>query len=367
MESGRFYFLYGNDAYAIQQRAQEVANTFTQDTYTVEIFQPQGTAIADAERCLWEAQNAMRYRDLFSPRRVLWLRHIDFLADTPTGRSEVVREAIETFLSSWQHAEEMICILSACPVDRRTKIFKQLDSLGHSEFFPEAKTSTELLPWVRKTCQQHSITIDEEALELLCHRVGFSRQALSQEIEKLSLYIGINGHITLQEIQKLVPELIPGEFFEAVDLFYSADLETALQGLRRYFIYHKEARPLLSALQHRNRLMIALRYFVETGELHLRQQRLSKSEWEQLAAQYSSLFSQEEKSSFHIFQQNFWYLSRLAKEVTHFPLEVLLRFQKKFTEILFKMIRFHDHTASIMEELFRYGPLARSSSLCSGF
>jgi DNA polymerase-3 subunit delta len=361
MESGRFYFLYGNDAYAVQQRAQEVANTFVKNAYTVEIFQPQGTTIADAERCLQEAQNAMRYRDLFSLHRILWLRHVDFLTDTPTGRSEVVREAIEIFLSSWQHSEETICILSACPVDRRLKVFKQLDSLGHSEFFPEAKTSTELLPWIRKTCQQHSIMMDEEAVDLLCHRVGFSRQALSQEIEKLSLFSGTDGHITPREIRELVPELIPGEFFEAVDLFYSDDLEAALQGLRRYFIYHKEARPLLSALQHRNRLMIALRYFAETGELHLQQQRLAKSEWEQLATQYNSLFPQEEKSSFHIFQQNFWYLSRLAKEVTHFSLEVLLHFQKKFTDILSRMIRFHDHTAILMEELFRYGLSARSS------
>ncbi|MDR2420202.1 MAG: hypothetical protein LBD40_02715 [Puniceicoccales bacterium] len=357
----RFYFFYGHDAYAVQQRAEEWIDTLTADSYVLEIFQLQGTTISDVERCLQELQNAMQNLDLFSHRRVFWLRHIHFLADSPTGRSERVHELIETFLEQWKNSSEDICIWSACPVDRRTKIVKQLVALGHSEFFPEAKTFPEVLPWIRRTGQLHHVTMEEEAMELLCCRVGFSKQSLAQEIEKLSLYGGTDGHITAQEVKELVPELIPGEFFEVVDLFYAADLEKAVQALQHYFTTYHEARPLLSALQYRNRLMLMLRYGLDTGALSFKGQRLSKAEWENFSASYASLFPQKEKNSFQIFQQNFWYLSRIVQDVVHFSFATLLDFQKQLIEIFFQIIRFHDHTESILEQFFRYSSSSRLS------
>jgi DNA polymerase-3 subunit delta len=361
MAHDRFYFFYGHDAYAVQQRAEEWIDTLTADSYMLEIFQPQGTAISDVERCFQEFQNAVQNLDLFSHRRVFWLRHIHFLADTPTGRSETVHELVEAFLKQWESSSEDICIWSACPVDRRTKIFKQLSGLGHSEFFPEAKTLSEILPWIRHTNLSHHITMEEEAMELLCCRVGLSKQSLVQEIEKLSLYGGMDGHITVQAVKELVPELIPGEFFEAVDLFYAADLEKALQGLRHYFATYREARPLLGALQHRNRLMLVLRYGLDTGALPFKGQRLSKTEWENFSAPYGSLFPQKGKNSFQIFQQNFWYLSRIAQDVIHFSFATLLDFQKQVMEVFFQIIRFHDHMESIMEQFFRYSSSSRLS------
>jgi DNA polymerase-3 subunit delta len=361
MKSERFHFFYGNDAYAIQKRSQALCDALIQDAYALEIFQPQGTAIADVERCFQELQHALQNLDLFSRRRVFWLRHINFLADTPTGRSERVQELVKAFWEQWENSQEDICIWSACPIDRRTKIFKQLSSLGQAEFFPEAKTFPEILPWIRHSCSSYHITMDEEAAELLCRRVGFSQQALMQEIEKLSLYAEIDSSITPQIIQELVPELIPSEFFEAVDLFYAADPEKALRGLQHYFTYYREARPLLSALQHRNRLMLVLRYGMETGALSSPKQRLSKAEWEKLSSQYSSLFPQKEKNSFQIFQQNFWYLSRIAQDAVHFSFATLLDFQKQLLEVLRQTIRFHEHRESILGQFFRYSSSQRLS------
>ncbi|MDR3143537.1 MAG: hypothetical protein LBT57_01660 [Puniceicoccales bacterium] len=352
-ESPRFYFLYGNDAYGLRRRAEELSQELTQGGQSLEIFQAQGTTVTDAEQCLRNLQDSLRSRDLFASQRVFWLKQIDFLADSPIGHSEAMGRALEEFIATWKALGEGPCICSACPVDRRTRIFKQLCALGQAEFFPEAKTLAEVLPRLRKMVQRESVTLEDGTAELLIERVGLSHQALAQEIEKLSLYVGPGGHLTPALVRELVPELQPDEFFEAVELFYAADLAQALRGLERYFIHHREARPLLAALQQRNRLMLVLRYGVDTEALTLRPQRLSQAEWEAMAAHYQSLFPPKEKNGFQVFQANFWYLSRLAGDLAPFSLAALLSFQQEFIETFSQLIRFHEHAEELMRSLFR--------------
>jgi len=352
-QEANFYFIYGSDAWAVRQRAEALAEALTADGRKLEIFQPPGTTVADAERCLRELRESLRSPDLFAPERVFWLRSVDFLADTPAGRSDTVRSAVEDFLETWSLFGKPPCLCSACPIDRRTGIFKKLSGLGHAEFFPEAKTLAEVLPWLRELCREDAITLEEEAAELLGERVGFSRQALAPEIEKLRLYAGPGGHITPDEVRALVPELLPDEFFEVVGLFYAADLKKALRGLERYFLYYREARPLLAALQHRNRLMLTLRHGVDSGALTLRSGHLSSGEWEALAARHQPRFPPREKNHFCVFQANVWYLSRLARDLAHFSLAALLEFQKNFVEAFAELVRFHEHPEAVMQKLFR--------------
>ncbi|MDR2377790.1 MAG: hypothetical protein LBD54_03515 [Puniceicoccales bacterium] len=352
-ETPRFYFLYGGDAYAVRRRAEELSQELTREGQSLEIFQASGPTAADAERCLKELREALRSRDLFAPQRVFWLKQIDFLADSPTGHSEAVRQALEEFIANWKALDEPLCICSACPVDRRTRIFKQLCALGRAEFFPEAKTPAEALPRLRELAQREGVALEDGAAELLVERVGLSHQALAQEVEKLALYAGPGGRINPSLVQELVPELQPDEFFETVELFYAADLTQSLRSLERYFIHTREARPLLAALQQRNRLLLVLRYGVDTGALTLHSQRLSQTEWEAMAARYQSLFPPKEKNGFQVFQANFWYLSRLARDLAPFSLAALLAFQQEFIETFFQLIRFHEHAEELMQKLFR--------------
>ncbi|MDR0728348.1 MAG: hypothetical protein LBF21_01910 [Puniceicoccales bacterium] len=351
--SPRFYFLYGNDAYAIRRRAEELSRELTRAGQSLEIFQARGPTVAEAERCLKELQEALRSGDLFAPQCVFWLKQIDFLADSPTGHSEAVHRALEAFIATWKALGEPPCLCSACPVDRRTRIFKQLCALGQAEFFPEAKTPAEALPRLRQMLQSEGIVPEDGAAELLVERVGLSHQALAQEVEKLALYAGPGERITPALVRELVPELQPDEFFEAVELFYAADLASALRGLERYFVHTREARPLLAALQQRNRLMLVLRYGVDTGALMLHSQRLSQTEWEAMAAQHQSLFPPKEKNGFQVFQANFWYLSRLAKDLAPFSLATLLAFQQAFVGTFSQLIRCHEPAEELMRQLFR--------------
>ena len=94
---------------------------------------------------------------------------------------------------------------------------------------------------------------------------------------------------------------------------FSGDLEWAMDALDRYFFQGKDARPLLSTLQNRNRLLIQLRVLIDGGGLGVNN-RLSKSNLEGLSRKYAHHFGEEdEKSSLNLF------LRTLGFSADYFP------------------------------------------------
>ena len=125
----------------------------------------------------------------------------------------------------------------------------------------------------------------------------------------------------------MVPEFGEGDFFEASEAFFSGDLEWALDAVDRYFFQGKDARPLLSTLQNRNRLLIQLRVLIDGGELGMND-RLSKSTLEGLSRKYAHHFGDEdEKSTLNLFSQNPWFLGRLLSLVSKFSARRLIDLQ----------------------------------------
>ena len=66
---------------------------------------------------------------------------------------------------------------------------------------------------------------------------------------------------TIEEasVAEVTPNVAQGDFFETADAFFSGNLQWTLAALRRHFFAGGDARPVLAALQNRNRILIQLR------------------------------------------------------------------------------------------------------------
>jgi len=64
----------------------------------------------------------------------------------------------------------------------------------------------------------------------------------------------------------LTPNAAQGDFFETADAFFSGDLQWALAALKRHFFAGGDARPVLAALQNRNRILIQVRALSDAGD-----------------------------------------------------------------------------------------------------
>ena len=141
------------------------------------------------------------------------------------------------------------------------------------------------------------------ALEYLAGKIGAHPRLGVEETKKMASFLDEDGkEITEELILNLVPDFGEGDFFEASEAFFSGKLEWAVEAIDRFFP-GKDARPLLSTLQNRNRLLIQLRVLVDGGELDPNQ-RLGKDQLSRISQKYIQHFSNpEEKTTFNVFSQ----------------------------------------------------------------
>ena len=89
-----------------------------------------------------------------------------------------------------------------------------------------------------------------------------------EETRKLVTYLGPSGEtISPSLVGEMVPSLGDSDFFEAAEAFYSLDLEWLLAAIHRHFFAGHDARPLISSLQNRNRLLIQLKVLMMKGSI----------------------------------------------------------------------------------------------------
>jgi DNA polymerase-3 subunit delta len=191
-----------------------------------------------------------------------------------------------------------------------------------------------------------------DALSLLLAKIGPNTRLLVEEVRKLSTYAGEGGAIEESHVEDLTPNFAEGDFFEAAEAFGSGDLPRTLAALHRHFFAGGDARPVITALQNRNRLLVQLRVLLDAGAVRLGPRGLDKIGFERAAAAYASHFGgSTEKSSLNVFTQNLWYLGKLAGAAKFPPLRRLIDNQQELIAAFEELIRRPDEAEEVMREM----------------
>ena len=150
---------------------------------------------------------------------------------------------------------------------RRHSFIKWLQKNAHYEDVAKIERMWHSGVWWKKL-HACGVSFAHGALEFLAGKIGGHPRLGVEETRKLSSYLGDDGgEITEQLIMELVPDFGEGDFFEATEAFFSGNLQWTIEAIDRHFFHAKDARPLLSNLQNRNRLLIQLRVLVDGGEI----------------------------------------------------------------------------------------------------
>ena len=181
---------------------------------------------------------------------------------------------------------------------------------------------------VEETAHACGVSFAHGALEFLAGKIGGHPRLGVEETRKLSSYLGDDGgEITEQLIMELVPDFGEGDFFEATEAFFSGNLQWTIEAIDRHFFHAKDARPLLSNLQNRNRLLIQLRVLVDGGEIDPNC-RLGKDQLERIGQKHAHHFSDSgNKTTLNLFTQNPWFLGRLLPITKKFNTRRLIDLQ----------------------------------------
>ncbi|MEM9226910.1 MAG: DNA polymerase III subunit delta, partial [Verrucomicrobiota bacterium] len=332
-------FLVGQEGRALfEEKTREIADDFSKET-----LEATAQNVGEVEAVTNRLRDAVQTLSMFGDKKVVWLKDVNFLADTVTGRAEGTKQQVEYLQGLLETLDPAAVevVVTAFPVDRRRKEFKWFQK--HSDFrdLKGAGDEEALFALIQQRAEELEVRFPMAAAAALVARVQGNTRLILEEVLKLATYVGPDGEVTQEHVIELTPAFGEGDFFEAAEAFFSLDLGWTLEALRRYFFTNNESRPLIASMQNRNRLMIQLRVLMDSGELSLGPRGFAKAEFERVARTYEKHFGGfDTKASFNLFTQNLWYLgNKIAPAAQPLSLKRLIDFQLELMRAFEDLIR----------------------------
>ncbi len=353
-----FAFICGADEFLVQRAGQQrfdaLAAEAGADEFSREIVSGFAANVGEVEAAVNRFREAVQTVPMFGGRRAVWLKDVNFLADTPTGRAEGTLRLVgdlQALLEKLNPAE-VSALVTAAPVDRRRAFPKWCEkNAGFALVGGDDEAGGEALAGVvLAEARALGTSFAPGAVDLLLAKIGANTRLLVEEVRKLAAYAGDGAAIEEAHVGALTPNVAEGDFFETTEAFFSGDLPWTLAALHRHFFAGGDARPVISALQNRNRILLQLRALLDAGEVRLGPRGVDGLP--RAAAAHAAKFGEAaaEKSSFNVFTQNPWYLGKLAGA----KLPVLRRLidnQHEFIAVFEEIIRRPDEQEEVLRGL----------------
>lgn len=359
-----FVYVAGPDDYLAgrlgRERFDALAAAAGADDFSREIISGFANNVDEVSTAVNRFRDAVQTAPMFGGQRAVWLKDVNFLADTVTGRAEgTLRqvEALQEILAALDPAAGPV-VVSAAPVDRRRAFPKWCEK--HGAFLPAGggDDAAGALPAVAQAeAAALGARFGEGAVELLLAKVGANTRLLTEEVRKLATYAlpGPDGGVVIEEehVATLTPNVAEGDFFEAADRFFAGDLRGTLAALQRHFFAGGDARPVLASLQNRNRILVQARVLIDAGDLRPPgNYGFDKAAWARAQAACAPHFGGDaEKSSFNLFTQNQWYVGKLVSGGALPPLRRLIDHQREFVRAFGEIITRGDDQEAVLREM----------------
>ena len=193
---------------------------------------------------LAKLREALQTLPFFGGAKVVWLQNCNFLGEERTASAQAVTETLGEISQElkgfdWQNVRLLI---SAGKVDKRKVFYKTIDKIGAVEAFAgwsmdDKDWADQAEMYARRSLRELKKEINEEALSELVVNVGPNIRLLSNEIEKLSLYVGERKQINEDDVSTIVTRNKQARAFALGDALGERNLPQLLRKIKtRIFV-----------------------------------------------------------------------------------------------------------------------------------
>ena len=351
-----FTFICGSDDFLVgrlgKERFAAMAEEAGADEFSREIINGFAANVSEVEAAVNSFRESVQTMSMFG--RVVWLKDVNFLADTVTGRAESTLKLVEDLQQILENVnpDDTAVLVTAAPVDRRRSFPKWCEK--NADFVltgGEGEGATEaLIGAVLTEARVLGVKFAPGAVDLLLAKIGANTRLLMEETSKLAAYVGEAAVIEEAHVAEITPNVAEGDFFETAEAFFAGDLKWTLTALHRHFFAGGDARPVISALQNRNRILLQVRALVDAGDVRVGPRGLDGFPKAQ-AAHAAKFTGATEKSSFNLFTQNPWYLGKLAGSAKLPPLRRLIDNQQELIAVFEEIIRRPNEQEEVLRDM----------------
>lgn len=238
--SAAIHFVTGSDEAGVKKAAAELAARLapSDDPFAIETIDGAVATVDEAQARIHATVEALLTVPFFGGAKLVWLKSATFLADSVTGRSETVADALEKLLSVLEKGlpDGVVFLLSATDPDKRRTPYKTLGKLAtvHLHDKPDFgwnATDADVADWVASRAKSAGLRLTDEAAAVLAARVGAESRQLDTELDKLALSFDAAAPLAVEQIREMVPATRAGGIFDLSNALAKRDLPLCLRTL----------------------------------------------------------------------------------------------------------------------------------------
>lgn len=239
-ENANFHVIVGSDDGMVREEALLLYNELTggnDDGFTHETIEGNADNSEGAYEICASASQSLMTMPMFGGDKVVWLRNVNFLGDDVTGRAqrteagvEILRGILEKGLPSG-----IKFLISADKIDKRKSFWKFLEKSAAVQSYDKIDISKD--GWedqvgmlVEGRAKELGLKFENEALELFIMLAGEQSKQITNELEKLDLFLGKERRVvTLDDVRTLVPLSREALIFEIGQAIQKGNVVRAIQ------------------------------------------------------------------------------------------------------------------------------------------
>lgn len=211
-----FYAVVGSDEGLVREKGLAIYNQLTgglDDGFTHETIDGTSDNSDSAFEICQSTVQALQTIPMFGGDKVVWLRNVNFLADSVTGRSQRTEAGVEHLRQTLEAGlpNGVRFLLTAQGVDKRRGFWKFVEKTATVQVYDRIDTSRDdwqdqVATLVIKRAKALDLVFDADALAIFVMLAGEQSQQIGNEIEKLHLYLGSERRtVTEADVNLMVP------------------------------------------------------------------------------------------------------------------------------------------------------------------
>ncbi len=254
------YLLVGEESYFIDETIKRIKEAMgPEDELEISTFDLDEVPV---DAVMDEADTI----PFFSAQKLIIAKNASFLKATEKGKEKIDHDVkrLETWLSNPSDFSVTVFIAPYEKLDERKKVTKMMKE--HA-LLVEAETPKEqdLAVWIQSNVKAQGNSITQDAIELLVTMVGANMLQLQMEIDKLTLYLGEGGEITVSLVEDLVAKTLEQDAFKMLNAYLANDSVSALSIYHDLLRQKQEPIMLVGLLASNVRTMSNVFYLLKKG------------------------------------------------------------------------------------------------------
>lgn len=250
------YLFTGTSEIFIKNRMNRIIQSFNKYEYTIIKYDMETTSLSTV---LSDAITVPFLEEL----KIIILKNPKFLTKSATSTKDEIKAMLK-YLKNPCDSTLLIIDATNTVINQSNEIYKMLKNVARIIDYPDPE-EIELKGWIVRSFDANGIDIKDDALTLLLEYIGDDQARLSQEIDKLSSYVGKGGTIRKEDIKLLVPKNINNEIYLLIKAIINHDLALTNQIYDNLITHTKDSLTIFSLISNKFKELLSTYRLLKYG------------------------------------------------------------------------------------------------------